>query len=107
MHVICGKRSLSKPATNYIEFMIHEGGCVPIPARGGRTLGSFGFHPLKGIGIEYSQIAVILFAIIAPEDVQLFIVKSRCVIFNLGRHLAFAGLPTAATRVVAHEHLFA
>jgi hypothetical protein len=68
---------------------------VPVPSRGRYSLRSLSLHPLQSVGVKYSQVTVVLLAVVASKDVQLFIVKSGCVIFYLRGHLALGWLGTA------------
>jgi hypothetical protein len=63
--------------------VIHQSRSVSIPACGSSAARSFGLDPLEGIGIEDSEVTVILLAVIAPEDVELLVVESGCMILNL------------------------
>ena len=43
----------------------------------------FRFDPLVFIGIKYSELTMVLFAIISSKYIEPFVVKSRCVVFYL------------------------
>ena len=57
---------------------------MPIAALGLRTRGLLlRFEPFEGFGVEYSQLTMIFLTIIAPENVEFFLIQSGSVIFYL------------------------
>ena len=96
VHVIGSQGSLPKPAADNVKFMINQGGGMSVSPRGRGTLRPFSFHPLEGVSVKNPQVAMILLPVIAPKNVQLFIVESGSVILDLRGHLSLARLPSAA-----------
>lgn len=84
VHVISCERTLSQPATDDIEFIIHEGGSVPISSLWWNTTRFDLSKPAVSLCIKNSQITMILLSIIATKNVKLFIEQSRCVVLYLG-----------------------
>lgn len=59
-------------------------------------------QPAISLGVENSQIAMVLLSVISTENVQLFIEQSRCVVFNLWRLdvlIALVSLPIGVVLV--------
>jgi len=67
-----------------------KGGGVAVAACGRVAGGPLRFGPLEGLGVEDAQVAVVLLAVVAPEDVKFLVVERRRVVLDLRRAVALA-----------------
>jgi hypothetical protein len=56
---------------------------VPISAVGRISSWFFVLYPLQSFSVKHAKVAVILFAVIAPEDIQLLVIESGSMILDL------------------------
>lgn len=74
---------------------------MAVSSRGLIASRPLGLRPLQGFSVKNSQIAVVLFAVVAPEHVQLLVVKRGCMILNLRRRIALSAAVTGPAIILA------
>lgn len=83
MHIICSKRSLTKPTTNDVKTISDKGCCVSISSLRRRSTRLHWFLPAVFFCIEYPQVAMVFLAIVAPKNVELLVEQRSSMIFYL------------------------
>ena len=75
MQIVSCKWPLSKPSSDDVQIAINQSSSMTIPPSWLKPSGLLCFNPDIFISVEYSQAAMVLFAVVATEDEQLLLVK--------------------------------
>lgn len=83
MHIVGGKRPLTKPSTDDVQAISDKSGGVPISSLRRSSTRLYWFLPAVFFCVEYSQVTMVFLTVIATENVQLLVEQSSCMILYL------------------------